>query len=127
MKHYVVLLRGINVGGKNKVSMTELKRCLEEFGCEGVTTYINSGNVLLYSNIAAEKLGPKIETMLSRKFKLDSSIIKVLILTESQLQSVIDDKPKGFGDHPDTYLSDVIFLIGINASEAVTVFSPREG
>ena len=46
---YVALLRGINVGGNNKVSMTELKTCLEEAGFENVSTYINSGNVLFES------------------------------------------------------------------------------
>lgn len=47
MKSYIVLLRGINVGGKNKVSMAALKLCLEGLGFVNVTTYIASGNVLL--------------------------------------------------------------------------------
>ena len=100
MKRYVVLLRGINVGGKNKISMTELKFCLEEQGFEDVMTYIQSGNVILQSSLDATALGQKIEAMLSNKFKLDSSIIKVLILTEDQLQAVIDERPKGFGGQP---------------------------
>ena len=43
---YLALLRGINVGGKNKVSMPVLKLCFEHLGFLNVTTYINSGNVL---------------------------------------------------------------------------------
>jgi uncharacterized protein (DUF1697 family) len=127
MKSYVVLLRGINVGGKNKISMTELKFCLEEQGFEDVMTYIQSGNVILRSSLDATALGQKIEAMLSNKFKLDSSIIKVLILTEDQLQAVIDEKPKGFGEQPDKYHSDAIYLMGIDADQAMSVFNPREG
>ena len=127
MKSYVVLLRGINVGGKNKISMTELKFCLEEQGFEDVMTYIQSGNVILQSSLDATALGQKIEAMLSNKFKLDSSIIKVLILTEDQLQAVIDERPKGFGEQPDKYHSDAIYLMGIDADQAMSVFNPREG
>jgi uncharacterized protein (DUF1697 family) len=127
MKSYVVLLRGINVGGKNTISMTELKFCLEEQGFEDVMTYIQSGNVILQSSLDATALGQKIEAMLSNKFKLDSSMIKVLILTEDQLQAVIDERPKGFGEQPDTYHSDAIYLMGIDADQAMSVFNPREG
>lgn len=43
---YVALLRGINVGGNNIVSMSQLKHCFEDVGFENVVTYINSGNIL---------------------------------------------------------------------------------
>jgi uncharacterized protein (DUF1697 family) len=46
MTEYVELLRGINVGGKNIIKMTELKACFEEMGFTVVVTYIPSGNVL---------------------------------------------------------------------------------
>lgn len=127
MKSYAVLLRGINVGGKNKIAMAELKHCLEEQGCAQVTTYIQSGNVVLQSDLAAKTLGADIEKMLIQKFKLDSSLIKVLVLTQTELQTVINGKPKGFGEQPDTYHSDVIFLMGIKAGEALQVFKPRDG
>ena len=42
---YVALLRGINVGGKNKVAMADLKACLEQAGLDNVSTYINSGKL----------------------------------------------------------------------------------
>jgi uncharacterized protein (DUF1697 family) len=124
---YIVLLRGINVGGKNKVSMADLRVHLEQAGYKDVTTYINSGNVLLRSSLAAASLGTNIEALLSDKFELDSSIIKVLVLTVGQLQEVIDAKPEGFGDQPDTYHSDAIFLMGIGTADALSVFSPKEG
>jgi len=127
MNTYVILMRGINIGGKNKIPMTELKLLLEEQGFDNVMTFIQSGNVILESKLDAKTLSQKIEKRLPRKFKLDSSIIKVLVLTNEQLQMIVDKKPKGFGDQPEKYHSDVIFLIGISADEAIKVFEPREG
>ena len=48
---FVALLRGINVGGNNKVSMPELKACFKDLGFKSVVTYINYGNVLFESDI----------------------------------------------------------------------------
>jgi hypothetical protein len=53
---YLALLRGINVGGKNKVPMAELKACFEELGCENVRTYIASGNVIFESGKSSAEL-----------------------------------------------------------------------
>lgn len=46
MKRYIAFLRGINISGKNKISMAELKKNFEELGFEEVKTYLNSGNVI---------------------------------------------------------------------------------
>src|SRR5688572_15240918 len=94
---YVILLRGINVGGKNKVSMAELKLLLEELGCVKVTTYINSGNAIAQSSLNAQSISRKIEKSLPARFKLDSSLIKVLALTNEQFRRVVEKKPQGFG------------------------------
>ena len=127
MTTYLLLLRGVNVGGKNKVSMAELKKHLEELGFLAVSTYIASGNVILRSDKTANEIQAQVEKVLPRAFKLDSELIKVLVLSHEQLQSIVDNKPQGFGDHPDTYHSDAIFLIGIDTTTALPVFSPREG
>ncbi len=127
MTTYVILLRGINVGGKNKISMLELKRFLEDQGFTSVTTYIQSGNVVLQSEQDAPTIRQVIEKGLPSKFKLDSAIISVLVLTRAQLQKIIDHKPEGFGEQPEKYHSDAIFLIGIEAAEVMPTFSPREG
>ena len=47
MKEYVAFLRGINVSGKNKIAMAELKALFISMGIAGVSTVLNSGNVLL--------------------------------------------------------------------------------
>ena len=127
MKTYVILLRGINVGGKNKVPMASLKKCLEDLGFSNVATYIASGNVLLSSDKSPTEIQAQIEKALPASFKLHSELIKVLVLTRDQLQAVVANKPAGFGDQPDTYHSDAIFLMGIDAAEAITAFNPREG
>ena len=127
MKPYAILLRGINVGGKNKIPMTELRSCLEVLGFLNVSTYIASGNVILTSDKPASDIKEMIERTLIKKFKLDSELIKVLVVGASQLQSIIDNKPKGFGDQPDVYHSDAIFLIDTDAQAAISVFDPREG
>ena len=61
---FVALLRGVNVGGKNMISMSSLKESFEEMGFGGVVTYINSGNIMFKSKEAdARKLERKIEQM----------------------------------------------------------------
>jgi uncharacterized protein (DUF1697 family) len=127
MTTYVILMRGINVGGKNKISMAELKSFLEELGFRNVITYIQSGNVILQSELDAETIRQKVEASLPSRFKLDSTMVKVLVLTRKQLQRIVANKPKGFGDQPEKYHSDAIFLMGVDATQAMAVFSPREG
>lgn len=127
MNTYVILIRGINVGGKNKVPMAGLKKCLEELGFSDVSTYIASGNVILKSKKSAKAIQAAIEKALPENFKLHSEMLKVLVLTRDTFEAVIDKKPKGFGEEPKTYYSDAIFLMEMDADEAMEVFDPREG
>lgn len=127
MATYIVLVRGINVGGKNKVSMAALKKHLEELDYSDVITYVNSGNVILESDKTAKAIQSQVEKLLPENFKLDDELIKVLVLSRKQFEAVIANKPKGFGDQPDKYYSDAIFLMGITAAKAMPAFDPREG
>lgn len=127
MTSYLVLLRGINVGGRNKVPMARLRQLLEELGYSSISTYIASGNVLLRSDRSAREIKERIEEALPTTFALDSDLISVLVLTHADLRAVVDRKPKGFGEQPDRYHSDAIFLIGIDAAIAMEAFDPRDG
>lgn len=127
MSTYLVLLRGVNVGGKNILPMADLRGFLEELGYSNVATYIASGNVILESDKSSEEIRAEIEETLSRRAKLDGERIKALVLTRAQLQRIVDGKPDGFGDHPQTFYSDVVFLIDIDSAQALKVFDPREG
>jgi len=127
LTRYLVLLRGINVGGRNKLPMAALRELLESHGHTMVSTYIASGNVILSSDRSAAAIKHELEDALPRAFKLDSELIAVLVLTRAQLRAMVRDRPTGFGDQPDTYNSDAIFLMGIDAPTAMKVFDPRPG
>ena len=122
-----MLLRGINVGGKNPVPMARLREVLGELGYEDVVTYIASGNVVLSSDHNPDRIKREIEKALPKAFKLHAELIKVAVLTKEALEAVVEQRPKGFGDEPTKYHSDAIFLMGISATDAMAAFDPREG
>jgi uncharacterized protein (DUF1697 family) len=105
---YLALLRGINVGGNNLVSMADLRRCLEDTGLKKVSTYIQSGNVLFESSARSPaRLAEKIEAALSARFSYTALVV---LVNEDQLEAVIDGAPDQFGADPGNYRYDVIFL-----------------
>ncbi|MGH2711749.1 MAG: DUF1697 domain-containing protein [Actinomycetota bacterium] len=109
MGRYVALLRGINVGGKNLIKMADLKASFEEGGFENVATYIASGNVIFESSErSAATLTKKIETLLSARFKKYEA--NVVVRSKSQMRSILEKAPKGFGAQPARFRSDVLFL-----------------
>ena len=84
MKRYIAFLRGVNISGKNKVPMDELKRCFEELDFSEVKTYLNSGNVAFSSdedNI--EVLTSQAEMIINRQFGLD---IPVFVISKENLR-----------------------------------------
>ena len=116
---YVALLRGINVGGNNKVPMAELKAHLEALGYDDIKTYIASGNVIFSSGKPANVLRKEIEADLLEKFPNTTMPIKVLVLSKEQVAKVVSRAPKGYGQHPDKYRYDVMYMIGKPAAEAM--------
>ena len=82
---------------------------------------------MLESDKSSTAVKDVIERTLPGTFKLDSELIKVLVLSRSQLQAVVDNKPQGFGEQPEKYHSDAIFLMDIDSAHAMSVFDPREG
>ena len=122
-----MLLRGINVGGRNPVPMARLRAVLGDLGYEDVATYIASGNVILSSRHTPDRIKREIEAALPNAFALHTELVAVHVLSASQLQAVVANRPKGFGDEPTKYHSDAIFLMGISATEAMQAFDPRDG
>jgi len=84
MSRYLVLLRGINVGGRNKVPMAALRELLESHGHTNVSTYIASGNVILSSDRSAGAIKREIEAELPKAFRLDSDLIAALVLSRAE-------------------------------------------
>ncbi|WP_142828203.1 DUF1697 domain-containing protein [Planococcus soli] len=104
---YVALLRGINVGGKNKVGMKELKQAFERVGMTSVVTYINSGNIVFAADILTkEQLTPILEQAIYSQFELQ---IKVLIYSSEEFQKINAAIPENWSNDSQMK-SDVLFL-----------------
>jgi uncharacterized protein (DUF1697 family) len=104
---YVALLRGINVGGNNKISMLELKRLMEDAGYQNVRTYINSGNVVFRTQATdPRKLETAIEAVISKGFTLP---ISVVVRNLAEMERVIRAIPKSWKDQA-TYRCYALFL-----------------
>lgn len=78
---YVALLRGINVGGKNKVPMAELRSALAGGECSDVRTYIQSGNLVLGSRLAADALAAHLAQAIEQHFGI---AVPVVVKTASE-------------------------------------------
>ena len=100
---YVLLLRGINVGGKNKVAMSDLKDMFSKLGYENVITYINSGNIIFDANDNKEIVRVKISHMLET---FPFSINKV-ILTQEEYLDEISNLPEWWSE--ELFRRDVLF------------------
>lgn len=90
MAIYVALLRGINVGGKNRIKMADLKLAFEGIGLSKVQTFIQSGNVLFESNEGEEPLRKGIENKLEDVFDF---YIPVILRTSMELEKIIENCP----------------------------------
>jgi len=122
---YVALLRGINVGGRNQVAMSDLRSAFEDAGHIDVTTYIQSGNVLFRSSTPRASLESDVEVMLGRRLGFP---IVVVVRSHAQLRSVVTQAPPAFGAEPGTYHSDVLFLRSpLTASQVMKIVQVREG
>lgn len=125
MTRYVALLRGINVGGRNKISMADLRAAFESFGFDAVTTYIQSGNVLFASDAPRESLESSIEGMLEARLGIP---LVVVVRSHRQFRALVHRAPSGFGEQPDIYHSDVVFLKPpLTAAQAMRIVDLREG
>ena len=122
---YVGLLRGINVGGRNKVPMAELRSAFEDAGYTAVSTYIQSGNILFGSSAPRRSLEADVERVLERRFGFP---FVVVVRSHAQLRSVVANAPATFGAEPDAYHSDAIFLRSpLTASQVMRIVKLREG
>ncbi len=105
---YIALLRGINVGGNNTVSMATLKERFELSGYTNVSTYINSGNVLFDSKITDPiKLRMSIEKLLKTTFKLE---LTVVVVETERYKKIIKSAPVWWGKD-ESWKHNIIFLI----------------
>ena len=113
---YIALLRGINVGGNNKVSMSDLKRSFEKAGFQHVSTYINSGNVI-FETAETEliELIAKCRAFLEQDFGFP---INLSIIEGSALKDALEHAPEWWDKDPDSK-HNTIFVIPPASAETL--------
>jgi uncharacterized protein (DUF1697 family) len=99
IQRYVVLLRGVNVGGRGKLAMAQLREICTSLGCENVSTYIQSGNVILDSELTPERLVAALEPALQEAVGFTP---RVVVRTAAELTKVLAANP--YPDTEDRYL-----------------------
>ncbi|MFV0391443.1 MAG: DUF1697 domain-containing protein [Paludibacteraceae bacterium] len=109
------ILRGINVGGKRKIRMTDLKLLCEELGLKNVETYIQSGNLLFNSDKRSFELENDLTKAIAEKFGFD---VPVIVRTEKELEVSINKNPF-FVENMDTGQLHLTFLKEIPNSENI--------
>lgn len=123
---YIVLLRGINISGKNKISMSELKLELEKNNYQNVFTYLNSGNVIFESYIDnKESITENIHNIIKNKFNLE---IPVFIMTACELEDILNNNPNWWGTDNKEIYDNLIFIIPPTKYKDVynTIGKPKE-
>ena len=122
---YIILLRGINISGKNKISMSELKKVLEENNYKNVSTYLNSGNVILESESSKEDISKNIYNIIKDTFNLD---IPVFVTTSTELEDVLNNSPKWWANDSKEKYDNLICIIPPTKYEEVysEIGEPKE-
>mgnify|MGYP002519172568 CR=1 FL=1 len=120
---YIALLRGVNISGKNKIAMKELKQILEENNYQNVTTYLNSGNVIFESN--KENIAKNISEIIKNNFNLE---IPVFVITETELEDILNNAPDWWGTDNKEIYDNIIFIMLPTSFEDVykTIGEPSE-
>src|SRR3954453_6393784 len=94
MTRHIALLRGINVGGHNKVPMAGLRRALEDAGFADVKTYVQSGNVALSAaETSPAEVGRKVERAIEDAFGFDDVV--VVVRSRDEVAALVEDDPLG--------------------------------
>lgn len=114
MNTYVVLLRGINVSGKNLMKMTDLKQLLLINGFCDVVTYIQSGNIVLKSMLSAQQIERTIHELIATHFQLS---IAVFVLTVNDIKTALTNNP--FANETPTNRVFITFINQVPAKELV--------
>jgi uncharacterized protein (DUF1697 family) len=109
MQRYIALLRGINISGKNKIPMVELKKGFVALGFAEVATYLNSGNVV-FSSVCTDTnvLVNSIESMIKDTFDF---CIPVFIISQAALSEHLRNAPAWWGDESKEIYDNLIFLM----------------
>ena len=115
MARLIVLLRGVNLASRNRIAMGDLRDAVEEAGFDDVSTYVQSGNVVLTSKASAKRVGADVQRLLADRFDLD---VAVVVRTRAELAAVVKRNPFGkVATNPKLY--QVTFLEQAPAAEVL--------
>lgn len=115
MTHYALLVRGINVGGKNKVVMAELRQELTDLELEKVESYINSGNILFTSTEPKARLVEKLETFFAVHYPFIQSFS---LLSQEDYEAEVENLPAWWNE--DLARKDVLFYTeGLDVEQVI--------
>ena len=115
MARLIVLLRGVNLASRNRIAMGDLRDALDEAGFDDVSTYVQSGNVVLTSKASAKRVGADVQRLLADRFDLD---VAVVVRTHAELAAVVKRNPFGkVAKNPKLY--QVTFLEQAPAADIV--------
>src|SRR3954470_8895606 len=87
---HILLLRGINLGARNRIAMPELRDALTQAGFADVRTYLQSGNVVLAGRGKGDDIAGKVHALIEQEFGLD---IAVVIRTRAELGKIVERNP----------------------------------
>jgi uncharacterized protein (DUF1697 family) len=118
----IVLLRGVNVGGRNRVPMPALREALEASGLEQVVTYVQSGNIVLESGAKPDALVSEVKAVIADAFDLE---IAVVVRTRAELAKVVRHDPLGEYAGDEAKLYQVSFCAERPEEEAVAKVAER--
>lgn len=90
MNTFVCFLRGINVSGKNIFRMKEFKELLEEQGFSNVSTYIQSGNIILSSELTQKQIEKDIKHIIEKAY---GYVVPVQVYKKNEIKAIIDKNP----------------------------------
>ena len=107
MIEYLALLRAVNVGGKNKVTMSILKQEMQTKGFLNVITYINSGNILFDSEFSKAHNTDILRSIIKDSFNLD---IDVIIVSTKDLEESLSFVPVWWHDGNKEVVHNALFL-----------------
>ena len=120
-QRYVALLRGVNVGGKNKLPMADLRDIFTAAGCAAVQTYIQSGNVVFEAAQDLAEWVPEIVTRaIRRRFGYETAVV---MRSSEELRQVVASNP--FDTSGDPRFLHVAFLEDTPGAEAVSRLDPQ--
>jgi uncharacterized protein (DUF1697 family) len=123
----IAMLRGINLGARNRIGMPKLRKELEGAGFEDVRTYLQSGNVVLESDLSSDQLARRLERQIKKAFKLE---LDVVVRTRDELADVVKRNPlKKVATNPKRYqvsfLSDELDAATVEELAGLAVPSER--